>query len=50
MRVDGGNGAWVQVRIVDANTLDIATDGREYVRCVRSNQEEVTRLRAAIGR
>ena len=43
-------GSWVQVKIIDGNTLDIAVDGRNFVRCVRSNQEEVTRLRAMIKR
>lgn len=42
------SGSWAQVIIIDANTLDIAVDGKNFVRCVRSNQEEVVRLRALI--
>lgn len=47
---DQQRGSWVQIKIVDADTLDIAVDGRNFVRCVRSNQEEVVRLRAMIKR
>lgn len=47
---DQQRGSWVQIKIVDADTLDIAVNGRDFVRCVRSNQEEVVRLRAQIKR
>lgn len=43
-------GSWVQVKIIDADTLDIAVDRKNFVRCVRSDQAEVARLRAMIKR
>lgn len=49
-RIDGNDGSWLQVRVIDENTVEIATDYRDFVRCVRTTREEVLELRKRIQR
>lgn len=39
-------GSAIQVRVVDKDTLDVAVDGRNFVRCVRTTREEMMKARA----
>lgn len=43
------NENWLQIRMIGPDVLDIAADGTEFVRCVRSSEDEVRALRAQIG-
>lgn len=50
VRIDGNNGSWMQVRVVNENTLEIATNHKNYVRCVRTTKEEMMQYRAQVKR
>ena len=49
-RIDGNNGSWAQIRVIDDNTVEAAVDGRDFVRMVRTDKDEVIRLRSLIRR
>lgn len=47
-RIDGNNGSWAQIRVLGDDLIEVSEDGRNFVRMVRTDKDELLRLRAAI--
>lgn len=47
-RIDGNRGSWVQIRVINTNTIEVAEDNRTFVRMVRTDRDELLRLRSSI--
>lgn len=47
-RIDGNNGSWVQIRVLEDDAIEVAEDGRTFIRMQRIDKDELRKLRAGI--